>query len=81
MAKRPQHYLIKVEGRLDESWSDWFSGLTITTESVQGNPHITKLTGVLPDQSVLRGILNRIWDLNLKLISVVPVDDEGVVHN
>jgi hypothetical protein len=64
-------YQIKVQGRLDDRWSEWFSGLTITVESE--NPPVTKLVGVI-DQSALRGILTKIWDLNLALISVAPIE-------
>jgi hypothetical protein len=64
-------YRIKVQGKLDERWSEWFSGLTITVES--DDPPITKMVGVI-DQAALRGILNKIWDLNLALISVTPIE-------
>ena len=68
-------YQIKVQGKLDERWSEWFSGLTITVESE--SPPVTKLTGVI-DQSALRGILTKIWDLNLALISVTPIEVDGL---
>ena len=60
-------YQIKVQGRLDESWSGWFSGMAVT---VEGNT--TTLTGAVVDQAALRGILSRLWDLNLALISINP---------
>jgi hypothetical protein len=69
------HYLIKVEGQLDKSWSGWFSDLTVTYEDGGST-----LTGHVADQAALRGILSRIWDLNLELISVVrirPVTEEA----
>ena len=62
-------YRIKVQGRLTENWSDWFSGMTITFES-----DITILTGAVADQAALRGILTKIWDLNLTLISVNRIE-------
>ena len=62
-------YQIQVRGKLDKSWSDWFNGLTITLES-----GITTLTGPVADQAALRGILSRIWDLNLTLISVTQIE-------
>jgi hypothetical protein len=64
-------YQIRVQGKLDDRWSEWFSGLTITVES-ESSP-VTQLVGVI-DQSALRGILNKIWDLNLVLVSVTPVE-------
>ena len=66
-------YQIKVQGNLDDRWSDWFSGLTVEVGDEDGTYPVTTLTGSV-DQAALRGILNRIWDLNLTLISVVPIE-------
>ncbi len=62
-------YRIRVEGKLDEGWSDWFDGMTLTLES-----DITTLTGAVADQAALRGILTKILDLNLTLISVNRIE-------
>ncbi len=62
-------YQIKVQGRLDESWSGWFNSMAIAFED-----DTTTLTGAVVDQAALRGILSRLWDLNLALISVNPVE-------
>ena len=62
-------YEICIEGRLDNQWSEWFDGLEIQVKSVEGKT-ITLLTGNVDDQAALRGILNRIWDLNLKLVAL-----------
>lgn len=62
-------YVIKVEGRLDKSWSGWFSDLTVTYEG-----GVSTLTGHVADQAALRGILSKIWDLNLTLISVLRIE-------
>jgi hypothetical protein len=62
-------YVIKVEGQLDKSWSGWFSGLTVTYED-----GVSTLTGHVADQAALRGILSKIWDLNLILISVLRIE-------
>jgi hypothetical protein len=71
-------YRIKVRGALDEQWSDWFDGLTVTVESDRGGGHppVTSITGAI-DQATLRGILNQVWDLNLALISVAPIEMNG----
>jgi hypothetical protein len=62
----PEYYEIKVEGYLDAGWSYWFAGLKLThLES-----DVTLLAGMLPDQSALHGLLERIRDMNLALISV-----------
>ena len=65
-------YQIKVEGTLDERWSDWFSGLAVVAGG-EKDPPVTTLTGLM-DQAALRGILNKVWDLNLTLVSVVPIE-------
>jgi hypothetical protein len=64
-------YQIQVRGKLDARWSDWFSGLRVVVESE--SPPITTLTGLI-DQAGLRGVLNKLWDLNLDLISIVPIE-------
>ena len=68
-------YQICVDGRLDEHWANWFDGLIVSTDCINGGRTITTLTGLVADQPALRGILNRIWDLNLNLISVIQVDE------
>jgi hypothetical protein len=65
-------YRIKVEGRMDERWSDWFSGLAVVAGGEGEGAPVTTLTGLM-DQAALRGILNKVWDLNLTLMSVIPV--------
>lgn len=62
----PHFYEIRVEGHLTDRWSDWFDGLAIRNET-NGE---TLLTGLLIDQAALYGVLAKIHDLNLLLISV-----------
>ena len=66
---RPITYQIKVPGCLDESWSDWAGGLTITVESEGDGPPVTTLTGEL-DQAALQSLLRRLYSLGLPLIAV-----------
>jgi len=66
---KPRVYEICVEGHLADRWSDWFEGLAI-----HNNPNgETTLTGLLTDQAALFGVLTKIHDLNLTLISVNDV--------
>jgi hypothetical protein len=61
---------IQVEGCLDADWSDWFEDLTVTVKLAADGSHVTCLTGVVEDQPALRGLLSKIWDMNLALISL-----------
>jgi hypothetical protein len=67
-------YQIKIVGTLDPSWSEWLGGLQIKTESQDQNPPLTILTGQISDQTILRGILCKIWDLNFRIISVCQIE-------
>ena len=66
----PEYYEIKIRGYLDQHWSDWFAGLKLT--HMEGDE--TLLSGPLPDQGALHGLLERIRDLNITLISVTRSD-------
>ena len=70
---QPETYRIEIEGRLDEDWSDWFDGLIIASEDEESIP-ITTLSGTVVDQAALHGILIRIRDLGLPLLSVRRVE-------
>ncbi len=63
---QPLVYQIRVKGHLDSQWSDWFEGLTITLEA-NGD---TLLTGPVVDQAALHGLLRKVRDLGMPLISV-----------
>ena len=62
---------IKVKGNLDETWKEWFDGMEIINEG-----EYTILSGYKKDDAFVHGILNKIRDLNLKLISVTSFDKE-----
>ena len=64
-------YQIRLKEQLDSHWSAWFGGLTVTTEA-NGE---TLLTGEVVDQAALHGLLSKIRDLQLTLISVYPLKD------
>jgi hypothetical protein len=63
-------YQIRVKGNLDRKWSDWFDGFTITSQAGGA----TLLTGPVADQSALHGLLGKIRDLGLPLLSVKRVE-------
>jgi len=67
-------YRIKVKGHLDRRWMEWFGGLTITLED-NGE---TLLTGQVADQAALHGLLRKVRDLGLPLISVTRVQTDQI---
>ncbi len=60
-------YEIRLKGQLDPRWSEWFEGFTLTNTTADS---ITILTGLVTDQSALHGLLRRVRDLGVTLISV-----------
>ena len=70
----PAHYEIRVEGVLDRRWAAWFGSLHVETDGTQ-----TVISGLLTDQPALHGLLTRIRDLGLCLISVrrLPGSEAG----
>lgn len=65
-------YQIRVKGELDSKWADWFDGLTLTFAE-EGE---TVLTGPIVDQAALHGVLKKIRDLGVPLLSVVQVETD-----
>ena len=65
---QPLAYQIKIKGHLGGQWTDWFDGLAITLED-NGD---TLLTGSVTDQAALHGLLRKVRDLGMPLISVTP---------
>ena len=66
---QPMVYQIRLKGHLGRQWTDWFDGLTITLED-NGE---TLLTGPVADQAALHGLLKKMRDLGMPLISVIGV--------
>ena len=69
-ADQPVIYQIRIKGHLGQRWMDWFEGLTITLEE----DGTTLLNGVVLDQSALHGILKKVRDLGMPLLSVNSVE-------
>lgn len=63
-------YQIRVQGRLDQRWTYWFDGMSIAFEQAEDGSTLTVLTGSVADQAALYGLINRMRDLGLPLISV-----------
>jgi hypothetical protein len=74
-SSQPITYQIRIEGHLDDQWADWFSGLSITLEE-NGD---TLLTGPVIDQAALFGLLKKVRNLGLPLISIVRVDTSNQI--
>jgi len=74
---RPGNYRIRVQGLLDESWSDRLGGLRITTEQIKDHGPGTVLVGHLRDQAELSGVLNTLYDLHMALVSVEMLEGEN----
>ncbi len=69
----PVYYEIRVEGHLDDHWSGWFGGLTLTREQ----DGTTTLAGDVSDQAGLHGLLTKVRDLGATLVSVSCPDPPG----
>jgi hypothetical protein len=68
---QPMVYQIRIKGHLGSQWTDWFEGLTITLED-NGD---TLLTGPVVDQAALHGLLKKVRDLGMPLVSVSPLEN------
>lgn len=73
----PGTYEIRVRGSIADNWSDWFEGMTIEHEADTEGIPITTLTGTVVDQAALIGILRRLHNLRLLLLSVNQVECKG----
>ena len=71
----PCYYEIQLSGQLGQEIAEWF-GMSLSVKHVDQGKTITILTGQIPDQAALFGILNRIRDLGLKLISVNQLEPQ-----
>ena len=68
----PGRYEIRLKGHLDSRWTAWFDGLTLTQDS----DGTTIIHGLVTDQAVLHGLLQKVRDLGLPLVSVIQVEPD-----
>ncbi len=73
---QPMVYQIRLQGHLGPRWTDWFGGMTLTLED-NGE---TLLTGPVADQAALHGLLRKVRDLGMPLLSVIRLEKGGQVH-
>lgn len=70
----PVIYQITVQGYLDESRSDWFDGMDIEPQVDADGRSVTKLTGKVVDQAALHGLLRKLYDLGLSLLTIKRIE-------
>ena len=74
--RAPARYELRIQGHLDQYWSNWFGGLTLIHE----DDGTTTLRGAVTDQAELHGLLAKVRDLGTTLISVNTIDTPGHRH-
>ena len=74
-------YRITAEGSLDETWSGRLGGMRIAVQRRENQKPVTTLSGQVPDQAALLGVLNSLYDLHLKILSVNCETGNETIHN
>ena len=74
MFQNEARYEIRVDGHLDQRWSDWFEGMELPQAFNQNGSPITVLTGTIVDQAALHGILASVRDIGIPIISVNRIE-------
>ncbi|HSP18008.1 MAG TPA: hypothetical protein VLQ79_00725 [Myxococcaceae bacterium] len=69
----PGRYEVRVGGHLDARWAAWFDGLSLSREG----DGTTTIHGLIADQAALHGLLGKVWDTGLPLVSVTCVEPES----
>ena len=72
--QKSTNYRIKVQGELDQKWSDRLGGMSIVINRLEKQKPVTILKGRLRDQAALAGVLNTLYELHLQVLSVVCLD-------
>ncbi len=67
---QPRRYQIQIKGNLDDKWADWFDGFAIANQN-----GCSTLTGTVPDQAALHGLISKIRDLGLPLMLIAEINE------
>lgn len=70
----PVIYQVTVQGYLDKSRADWFDGMSIVPQEGAEGMSVTRLTGEVVDQAALHGLLRKLYDLGLSLLSIKRIE-------
>lgn len=76
MSLEGSNYEICVKGHLDEQWVSWFEGLTIAHGFNQDGTPVTILSGAIPDQAALHGVLIKLRDIGIPILSINRIETE-----
>ena len=76
----PATYQIRTRERLQEKWAAWVNGQIVRCEAPREEAVGTTLLVTVPDQAALRGVVNKLWDLNLTLISMIQQEPKRSTH-
>ena len=74
--QNPAVYKIKINGAINESWSERLGGMQINVERSKGSEPVTILIGQINDQTALSGVLNTLYENHLSIISVNMLDEK-----
>lgn len=68
-------YRIRIKEKLDSSWTNWFEGMELLFDGLEEEDASTHIIGPIADQAALNGMLNKVWNLNLTIISVEQIGE------
>ena len=74
---QPSYYKICVQGKLEARWAEFFEDMQIEVNQAPGKVPVTVLTGSLPDQAAVQGVLQKLYNLGFPLLSVEKLDPDS----
>ncbi len=72
---QPATYRIRIQGALDSHWAEYFEDMQIAVETADDGSAITTLTGQLPDQAAVQGVLQKLYNLGFPLIAAEKIEN------